>query len=470
MLPNRIYVEGSSQLVLEFPESLAVRGYPIDIDISLFEVFTNGSSLPRRIASVNLDDNDPSRLLIRVSGARLVSAREIDFSYVVEGVDGPVGQLMINSSKIDLESFGPLAVNEARPGDNERNIGQAFSTLTATIDRSRSVGGNSNDNSIVGNSNGNIIDGKLGADTMIGGLGDDTYYIDNAGDIVQESSDEGNDLVVSLLDLTLPANIERGEIRGNAITISGNSLDNTLIGNTRDNILRGGTGADIMLGLRGDDTYYVNDVNDIVIEKGGISQRGGPRDRDLIYSDVSYTLPEWVEKLVLTEEAGAANAVGTNRWDTIIGNSFDNRINGMGLGDTLTGGGGADVFIIDTKPFVFRSRTVPLITDFEIGVDKLEIHAEEFRLDQPENGLSFKAVTSRKELRKGLSQPISFVYYVKEGRSGDIGELYINLNGMTAGAGSGGMMTVFSGGPALRLEDLNVVFPQPDVVAPDVVA
>lgn len=68
--------------------------------------------------------------------------------------------------------------------------------------------GNAQDNLIIGNSSANILDGVTGADTMIGGFGDDIYYVDDAGDVVEESNGQGMDTVQSSIDITLGDNVE----------------------------------------------------------------------------------------------------------------------------------------------------------------------------------------------------------------------------------------------------------------------
>jgi Ca2+-binding RTX toxin-like protein len=58
------------------------------------------------------------------------------------------------------------------------------------------------------------LDGGPGFDIMSGGTGDDTYYIDSAGDQVIETAGSGTDTVISTIDLTLGANVERLQLAG----------------------------------------------------------------------------------------------------------------------------------------------------------------------------------------------------------------------------------------------------------------
>ncbi|WP_414871265.1 hypothetical protein, partial [Pseudomonas sp. IT-347P] len=65
----------------------------------------------------------------------------------------------------------------------------------------------------------------------------------------------------------LGANVENLVLTGNdAINGIGNNLDNSLTGNDQTNTLDGGLGADTMIGGGGFDSYYVDNVGDVVIE------------------------------------------------------------------------------------------------------------------------------------------------------------------------------------------------------------
>jgi len=108
----------------------------------------------------------------------------------------------------------------------------------------------------------------------------------------------------------------------------------------------GTPGADRMSGGRGDDTYWVNHVGDVVVERG----RSG---NDTINSNVDYTLPANVETLKLygtTAKLATGNAAGNvlegNALDNLLlGLGGDDRLYGLEGSDRLDGGIGADVMV-----------------------------------------------------------------------------------------------------------------------------
>ncbi|MFP3632747.1 hypothetical protein SB776_39760, partial [Burkholderia sp. SIMBA_045] len=70
-----------------------------------------------------------------------------------------------------------------------------------------------------------------------------------------------------------------------AFNLTGNSLNNTLTGNADNNVLDGGTGADTLDGGAGNDTYYVDNVADVVIERGTSTS-----EIDTVAASIDYTL------------------------------------------------------------------------------------------------------------------------------------------------------------------------------------
>jgi Ca2+-binding RTX toxin-like protein len=278
---------------------------------------------------------------------------------------------------VEAANDGIDLVNSAVSLTLMANVEKLTLTGTAAVNGT----GNELDNTLTGNTAGNVLDGLAGndtlaggagadtltggqgndkltggteADSMTGGAGDDTYEVENAGDVVVEAANEGNDLVTSTITYTLGANVERLTLSGTAaINGAGNALANTLTGNSAANVLTGdlgddtitanegadtllggegndkltgGTGADSMDGGAGDDTYYADDPGDVVAESAGAGN-------DLVNSTAaSFTLGDNIERLTLT---GATNINGT-------GNGLDNTINGNTGNNVIDGGDGAD--------------------------------------------------------------------------------------------------------------------------------
>ena len=94
---------------------------------------------------------------------------------------------------------------------------------------------------------------------MSGGAGNDIYFVDNAGDAVNESAGQGNDAVFASINYGLTANVETLVLQGGAdLQGFGNGLANSLFGNSGNNTLDGQGGADILTGNAGNDTFIFN--------------------------------------------------------------------------------------------------------------------------------------------------------------------------------------------------------------------
>ena len=261
------------------------------------------------------------------------------------GADKLIGGLGNDTYIIDMPTD---SISEAANAGNDTVQAGYSYTLAINLENITLIGtssinatGNTLVNILTGNAGSNILNGLTGADTMAGGAGDDFYFVDNLGDVVQESAGNGNDSVRSTLSFTLGAEIENLMLLGSAAaSATGNALNNSLTGNTGINTLNGDLGADTMAGLGGNDTYFVDDILDLVFE----NTNGGT---DTVQVGFSYTLGVNVEKLLLT---GAANIDGTGNTlaNTLTGNSGDNTLDGGSGADKMYGGLGNDTYIIDS--------------------------------------------------------------------------------------------------------------------------
>ncbi|KQT13098.1 hypothetical protein ASG40_19870 [Methylobacterium sp. Leaf399] len=122
---------------------------------------------------------------------------------------------------------------------------------------------------------------------MSGGAGSDTYYVDNLDDkVIEATGAVGTDLVYASVSYSLAgAHLENLTLTGAGnLTATGNSLANVLTGNSGANVLDGLGGADTMSGGAGSDTYYVDTIDDRVLEATGAV------GTDLVYASVSYSL------------------------------------------------------------------------------------------------------------------------------------------------------------------------------------
>jgi len=223
-------------------------------------------------------------------------------------------------------------------GANVENL-----TLTGTVALNGT--GNALDNVLLGNSANNTLnggagndrlDGGLGSDTMVGATGNDTYVVNQAGDVVTETANQGTDTVESSITFTLGSNVENLTLTETAnINGTGSSANNVLLGNSGNNTLDGGSGDDTADGGDGNDALTGGSGNDVLRGGNGIdSLDGGSGDDQLL--------------------GGTGN-------DTMTGGSGADQFTGGTGNDTLTGGSGNDLYsffrgdgqdtIADSDPF-----------------------------------------------------------------------------------------------------------------------
>ena len=264
--------------------------------------------------------------------------------------------------------------------------GDGNDTLNGGDDNDNLRGGNDDDRLIGGSGNDSLYGGS-GIDTMIGGLGDDNYTVDNFGDVIFTSGpNDGIDKVSSSISYRLGNNLENLTLTGSGeINGVGNELDNIMLGNGRNNVmegkngndsldgssgndlLKGGTGDDTLKGITsndfdtligsvGDDDYYVNKVEDVVVENlnEGI---------DEVFSiGIDYTIGDNIENLTLS--GSGLNGTGNVLNNTITGNSRSNLLDG-GVGqDTMIGSTGNDRYVVNT-PLDVVVETSTTVTEID---------------------------------------------------------------------------------------------------------
>ncbi len=239
---------------------------------------------------------------------------------------------------------------------------------TETSDRIEGLGGNDRllglpgNDFLIGGAGNDSLNGGAGRDLMLGGAGNDSYAVDDAGDRVIETANQGYDTVYSDVNWTLGANFERLVLSGAARSGTGNAGNNVLVGTGAANTLNGlagndviigaggndrliggagndslggGAGADTMYGGLGDDGYAVDAAGDRTLEGSG----GG---YDTVFSTIDWTLGANLERLVLAG-AAAIDGTGNAAGNVIAGNRAANVLSGQGGNDALYGGAGNDV-------------------------------------------------------------------------------------------------------------------------------
>jgi Ca2+-binding RTX toxin-like protein len=259
-------------------------------------------------------------------------------------------------SMLDLDQNFPQAglnsgqpgvyVFEIRNGAFVENFGGNDSLLGGT--GNDTLLGNGGNDTLFGEEGDDRLDGGVGADSMLGGLGDDIYVVDNASDTVVELAGEGTDVIEAASSYTLTSGSSLEVLRLNGLSNtsgSGNALANSLFGNAGNNVLNGDGGNDTLDGGAGDDTLLGGDGEDVFIYDSADNSIDGGAGTDEVQSPVSITLAGGrftsVENIRLTGSSNL-NAAGDFLANIIYGNAGNNSLDGAGGKDTLIAGDGND--------------------------------------------------------------------------------------------------------------------------------
>ncbi|MGZ8226096.1 MAG: calcium-binding protein, partial [Methylococcaceae bacterium] len=181
-----------------------------------------------------------------------------------------------------------------------------------------------------------------------GGYGNDTYVVDSVSEIIKEFAGQGSDWVQSatfsldLNNLNWGGSIESARLTGTTVNlnVTGNDIDNVLIGNDAGNVLDGRGGVDALQGGKGDDTYYVDTITDVLLEN--VSEGA-----DTIQSSVNFSIENLLnfENISLSPGSIGTIATGNSNNNTVKGNEFVNTLFGLAGNDIFDGGAGADNLI-----------------------------------------------------------------------------------------------------------------------------
>jgi Ca2+-binding RTX toxin-like protein len=229
--------------------------------------------------------------------------------------------------------------------------GAGNDTLIGTDDANAFDGGAAND-TLMGGAGDDILYGGTGNDSLVGGSGNDIYYVDEAGDVILELPGAAEGLTDSVIAsasyiLANATYVETLLLAGEAVSGTGNDLDNQLAGNELDNTLVGLGGNDTLLGGTGTDTVAYAAAAGAVIVNLAAGTASGADGNDVLI--------------------GIENIVGSVFSDSLTGDVSNNRLRGDQGADTLDGGAGfGDTADYSQAP---GPVTVNLATNSSSGAD-----------------------------------------------------------------------------------------------------
>ena len=210
------------------------------------------------------------------------------------------GKLVLSESGNTVHMSGLLGWTWVEGGGAADVVhGTAFGDSVNGMGGNDRLNGLDGSDSLLGGDGNDVLNGGAGTDLMAGGLGNDIFYVDSAGDTVEEVSGQGNDEVRSAIGLILGPSIEVLRLLGSALEGVGNDLANTIYGNAEGNLLlgldgndtlRGGDGEDVIDGTFGNDQLYGDAGDDLMAGSGGRDNLTGGAGADLfVFADGDFS-------------------------------------------------------------------------------------------------------------------------------------------------------------------------------------
>ncbi len=229
------------------------RAPPVLPDLTASGFSFNGTSASFQINNFGLGTAQSSNAGVYLSADSVITAADILLA--TTATPSLITQASANqSAALTLPSnltagtyyLGALAdYNGQIAESSESNNGSNTVPVILGNTSNNSLTGTAGNDMMFGFDGNDTLNGGAGADTMYGGNGNDAYGVDNTGDQVIESANQGTDTVVSSISYSLPSNVENLTLAGPAaINATGNSLNNVITGNSGNNKLTGGAGSD----------------------------------------------------------------------------------------------------------------------------------------------------------------------------------------------------------------------------------
>lgn len=247
--------------------------------------------------------------------------------------------------------------------DNKLDGGYGCDSLTGNDGNDELVGGPSDEeyfgacvNTYAGG-NGNDTLRSAGSDeVLLAEPGSDTYYSSSNGTTTVDYSSKSAAVNVSIDNVANDGTTgENDNVRSGIQTVKATDHDDTLVGSNGINVFLGGDGDDTLEGKLSGDFLY-GEAGDDTLD-GGVP---GGQWTDALYGGTgsdTVTYATRTESVTVNLAAGGSNgeageddylagdvenAIGGEGFDTLVGNSADNKLEGGYWCDSLTGNGGND--------------------------------------------------------------------------------------------------------------------------------
>jgi len=291
---------------------------------------------------------DTLRFASLVDGDLLFIGDNITGIEVVELGGGKSAAPTVTRNALDVDASAALNGLTIRGNAGANFItGSAFDdTLVASLGEDQLFGGDGNDTFVIGSvAAGNplsVIDGEEGFDTLLVTMTSGTLALGAATNVERV-----------LINNAGSASVDAsGVFSDTGLEIVGGAGANRLVGTDLDDTITGGAGRDTLEGGAGNDVFVIDRAIDYlateVISGGdGIDELrfNGSHDFELLILGAAVD----VERVVMTGSAGLeVDATGMSSAVHIVGNDGANDFRGTAKADTLEGGAGNDLFIINS--------------------------------------------------------------------------------------------------------------------------